>query len=122
MPVIRVPRRPAAPRFMAMTAVTAVTLLGLVGWYLFSGRGAGLLPQDSWGPWREKRVPYWSVWVRVNSWSHAAEATGAYGKADDFSLKAYGTPATATTADRTRFTLTPDGELTARQPRADDAR
>ncbi|MFI9808639.1 hypothetical protein ACIHEJ_30505 [Streptomyces sp. NPDC052301] len=118
MPVIRVRRRPTATRLMAV-AVAAVTLLGLVGWYLFSGRGAGLLPQDSWGPWRQKQVHGWSVWVRVNSWSDAAEANGAYGKADDFSLKAYGTPATAATVmDGTRFTLAPDGRLTVDGPRA----
>ncbi|QRX94809.1 hypothetical protein [Streptomyces noursei] len=116
MPVIRVPRRPTAPRLMA---VTAVVLLGLVGWYLFSGRGAGLLPQDSWGPWREKRVHHWSVWVRVNSWSDAAEADGHYGKADGFTLKAHGTSATtATVTEDVRFTLAPDGELTVDGPRA----
>ncbi|MFI1769872.1 hypothetical protein ACH41H_49035 [Streptomyces sp. NPDC020800] len=110
MPVIRVPRRPTA---LQLKAATAVALLGLVGWYLFSGPGAGLLPQDSWGPWREKRVPYWSVWVRVNSWSNAAEADGHYGKADDFTLKAYGTSATTTTVmEGVWFTLAPDGELT----------
>ncbi|NUP24775.1 MAG: hypothetical protein HOZ81_53725 [Streptomyces sp.] len=110
MPAPRVPRRPAAPRLMA---VTVVVLLGLAGWYLFSGRGAGLLPQDSWGPWQEKRMHDWSVWVRVNTWTDAAEADGHYGKADDFTLKAYGTSATATTAmEGVRFTLTPDGGLT----------
>ncbi|MGW7817366.1 hypothetical protein ACWGLF_04365 [Streptomyces puniciscabiei] len=95
-------------------AVTVVVLLGLVGWYLFPGRGAGLLPQDSWGPWRERQVHDWSVRVRVNSWSDAAEAVGYYGKADDFTLKAYGTSATATAVmgGFPRFTLAPDGDLT----------
>lgn len=116
MPVIRVPRQPTAPQLMT---VTVVVLLGLVGWYLFSGRGAGLLPQDSWGPWRQKQVHDWSVWVRVNSWSDAAEADGHYGKADDFTLKAYGTSATtATVMEGVRFTLAPDGELTVDGPRA----
>ena len=116
MPAIRLPWRPTTPRLMA---VTVAALLGLDGWYLFSGRGAGLLPQDRWGPWQEKRVHHWSVWVRVNSWSDAAEADGHYGKADDFTLKAYGTSATATTAmEGVRFTLAPDGELTVDGPRA----
>ncbi|MEU8589528.1 hypothetical protein AB0C59_21390 [Streptomyces sp. NPDC048664] len=99
--------------------MSVVALLGLVGWYLFSGRGAGLLPQDSWGPWREKRESYgWTVWVRVNSWSDAAEAEGNYGKAEDFTLRAYGTPAGATNLMiGLRFTLAPDGELTLDEAR-----
>ncbi|MET9149108.1 MULTISPECIES: hypothetical protein [unclassified Streptomyces] len=109
----RVRRRSAASALVA-----AVILLGLAGCYVFSGRGAGLLPQASWGPWREKpQVNHWGVWVRVNSWSNAAEASVHMGKAEDFTMKAYGTRAGAVTVmDGTRFTLTPDGRLTGQWP------
>ncbi|SHN22342.1 hypothetical protein [Streptomyces yunnanensis] len=61
----------------------------------------------------------WSVWVRGNSWSDAAEADGCYGKADAFTLKAHGTSATtATVMEGVRFPLAPDGELTVDGPRA----
>ncbi|MGW2747269.1 hypothetical protein [Streptomyces sp. NPDC001450] len=111
-------RRP----IISLPLVTVVILLGLVAWYVFSGRGAGLLPQDTWGPWREKRVNDWSVWVRVNSWSDAAEADLHMGKAEEFTMQAYGKPATATTTmDGTRFTLTPGGEV-AGQPSRDNGR
>ncbi|KUM92573.1 hypothetical protein AQI88_30835 [Streptomyces cellostaticus] len=104
-------------------AVAVVVLLGLAGWYVFSGRGAGLLPQDSWGPWREKRVKDWSVLIRVNSWSDAAEAEMHMGKAEDFTMKAYGRPSTATAVmDGTRFTLTPGGEVTGQRSQEHGAR
>ncbi|MYT31257.1 MULTISPECIES: hypothetical protein [unclassified Streptomyces] len=101
--------------------MAVVLLLGLAGWYAFSGRGAGLLPEGSWGPWREKQqVEGWSVRVRVNSWSEAAEAYVHMGKAEDFTMKAYGMPASATTLmDPTRFALTPDGEVTGQRLEVD---
>ncbi|QHC23340.1 hypothetical protein [Streptomyces sp. GS7] len=103
-------------RSTAFWLAAVVLLLGLASWYVFSGRGAGLLPQSSWGPWREKRVDDWSVWVRVNAWSDAAEADVHMGKAEGFTMKAYGTPARATTdMDGTRFTLTPGGEVTGQR-------
>ncbi|MER0447501.1 hypothetical protein ABZ734_10245 [Streptomyces sp. NPDC006660] len=104
----RIGRRPSA-----FALAVAVLLLGLASWYVFSGRGAGLLPQSSWGPWREKpQVNQWGVRVRVNSWGNAAEAYVHMGKAEDFTLKAYGTRASATTEmDGTRIALTPDGRI-----------
>lgn len=110
-------------RSTAFPLVAVVLLLGLAGWYVFSGRGAGLLPQSSWRPWHEKRVDDWSVRVRVNSWSEAAEAYVHMGKAEGFTIKAYGTPASATTVmDSTRFTLTPGGEVTGQRPEGRGAR
>ncbi|MFI9723108.1 hypothetical protein ACIHFE_26220 [Streptomyces sp. NPDC052396] len=105
-------RRPS----LALPLVAVLVLLGLAGWYVLSGRGAGYLPQSSWGPWQEKRDKEgWSVWVRVNSWSDAAEADVHMGKAEGFTIKAYGKAARATTVmDGTRFTLTPGGRVTAR--------
>ncbi|MFI1510608.1 hypothetical protein [Streptomyces sp. NPDC020597] len=105
-------------RSTAFALVAAVTLLGLASWYVFSGRGTELLPQSSWGSWREKpQVNHWGVQVRVNSWSNAAEAHVYMGKAEDFTMKAYGTRASVTTAmDGTRFTLTPDGKITGHWP------
>ncbi|MEU8694669.1 hypothetical protein [Streptomyces sp. NPDC048665] len=39
------------------------------------------------------------------------------GKAEDFTMKAYGTRVSATTdMDGTRFTLTPDGKITGQWP------
>lgn len=113
-------RRPSTSR---LVTVAVVILLSVAGWYTFSGRGAGWLPQDSWGPWREKRVENWSVRIRVNSWSDAAEAYVHIGKAEDFTMKAYGRPSTATTVmDGTRFTLTPGGEVTGQRSREYGAR
>ncbi|MEU5534449.1 hypothetical protein [Streptomyces sp. NPDC020362] len=120
MALSRIRRRPTVSR---PVAVAVVVLLALAGWYVFSGRGAGLLPQGSWGPWREKRVNNWSVRIRVNSWSDAAEAYVHMGKAEDFTMKAYGTSAVATTVmDQTRFTLTPGGEVTGQWLQEHDAR
>lgn len=105
-------------RSPALKLVAAAIMLGLAGWYVFSGRGTGLLPPGSWGPWREKaQVNHWGVQVRVNSWSNAAEAHVYMGKAEDFTMKAYGTRVSATTVmDGTRLTLTPDGEITGQWP------
>ncbi|MFD7105466.1 hypothetical protein [Streptomyces celluloflavus] len=118
MPLPRVLRRS-----VALPLVTVVILLGLAVWYVFSGYGAGLLPQSSWGPWREKSVDNWAVRVRVNSWSDAAEAYVHMGKAEDFTMEAYGTSADATTVmDGTRFTLAPGGEVTGQQPKKEGAK
>ncbi|MEU9991431.1 hypothetical protein AB0E10_32435 [Streptomyces sp. NPDC048045] len=76
----------------------------------------GAAAAEQLGPWREKRVNDWSVWIRVNSWSDAAEADVHMGRAEGFTMKAYGAPATATTSmDGTRFTLTPGGEVTGQR-------
>ncbi|GAA3154777.1 hypothetical protein GCM10010521_48270 [Streptomyces rameus] len=101
-------------RSTAFALIASVTLFGLASWYVFSGRGAGLLPQSSWGSWRERpQVNDWGVQVRVNSWSNAAEAYVYMGKAESFTMKAYGTRGSASTdMDGTRFTLTPDGKIT----------
>ncbi|WP_226599092.1 hypothetical protein [Streptomyces violascens] len=60
---------------------------------------------------------YWGVQVRVNSWTNAAEAYVYMGKAENFTMKTYGTRASATTVmDGTRLTLTPDGKITGQWP------
>ncbi|MFK8908393.1 hypothetical protein [Streptomyces sp. YS-3] len=111
-------------RLIASALVAAVISLGLASWSVFSGRGAGLLPQSSWESWREEpQVNHWGVQVRVNSWGNAAEAYVHMGKAEDFTMKAYGKQASATTVmDGTRFTLTPDGKITGQWPQEHGAR
>ncbi|MFD7168478.1 hypothetical protein [Streptomyces violascens] len=103
-------------RSTVFALVAAAIMLGLASWYVFSGRGTGLLPQSSWGPWREKpQVNHWGVQVRVNSWSNAAEAQVHMGKAEDFTMKAYGTRASATTITN-RCLLHPTSVITSTRP------
>ncbi|MCY0944109.1 hypothetical protein [Streptomyces antarcticus] len=80
------------------------------------GRTPGLYPERSWGPWKDETMDVWSTHVRINSWTHAAQARINYGKAEEIHLGAYGEAARETSGMfRTRFTLTPDGGLTAKQ-------
>lgn len=99
-----------APGFLAVVA------LALTGLLFQQGRTPGLYPERSWGPWRSERTGVWSTHVRINSWTHAAQARIHYGKAEEIHLDAYGETARDTSGMfRTDFTLTPDGRLTARQ-------
>ncbi|WP_404962581.1 hypothetical protein [Streptomyces sp. 147326] len=97
--------------------VLAAALLAFTGLCFCQGRTPGLLPESSWGAWRHEGLAGWSTHVRVNTWSHAAQARVNWGKAEEIELNAYGRAARGTTAThRTVFTLTPDGKLTAKQP------
>ncbi|MEV8098358.1 hypothetical protein [Kitasatospora sp. NPDC085879] len=93
-----------------LAVAAAVVLAGL---WVRGGAAAGFLPESSWGNWRSEEVEHWSVHVRVNTWSHAAEADLHYGKAEDTTLKAYGaSDSYAADLEPVRFTLSPGGTLT----------
>ncbi|MER6443704.1 hypothetical protein [Streptomyces venezuelae] len=80
------------------------------------GHAVGLMPERSWGPWTDGGIEGWSTHVRVNAWGDAAQADIHFGKAEDLTLRAYGTTARVTSMmEPTVFTLTPDGRLTARR-------
>lgn len=109
------PQRNRRARALVLLAL-AVALLAFTGLRFCQGKTPGLYPASSWGDWRSERIGGWSAYVRVNSWTHAAQASLNYGKAEGISLNAYGeTVHGVTVMDRTVFTLTPDGRLTAKQ-------
>ncbi|MFD9359495.1 hypothetical protein [Streptomyces sp. NPDC060031] len=95
----------------------AAALFAFTGLCFYQGRTPGLLPESSWGGWRNEEVAGWSTHVRVNSWTHAAEARANCGKAEEIVLGAYGKTArdSSATGD-TAFTLTPEGKLTVKRP------
>ncbi|MFE9635804.1 hypothetical protein [Streptomyces sp. NPDC006463] len=94
----------------------AAALFAFTGLCFYQGKTPGLLPESSWGAWRHDEIAGWSTHVRVNTWSQAAEAQINWGKAEAIELNAYGKTARGTTTtDRTVFTLTPDGKLTAKR-------
>ncbi|MGW3061616.1 hypothetical protein ACWC98_37725 [Streptomyces goshikiensis] len=94
----------------------AVVPLAFTGLFFHQGKTPGLYPERSWGSWRSERMGSWSTYVRINSWTHAAQARIHYGKAEEIHLDAYGETRDATSPFGTVFTLTPDGRLTAKQP------
>ncbi|MGW2988157.1 hypothetical protein [Streptomyces goshikiensis] len=93
----------------------AVVLIAFTSLFFFQGKTPGLYPERSWGPWRSETMDPWSTHVRINSWTHAAQAHIHYGKAEDIYLDAYGETRDATSFG-TVFTLTPEGRLTAKKP------
>lgn len=101
-------------RASVLCFAVVAALLAFTAFSFYRGAAPGLLPERSWGAWRHEEVAHWSAHVRVNNWTHAAEADLHMGKAEDISLRAYGKTArdTSTMGDIT-FTLTPDGKLTA---------
>ncbi|MET9887381.1 hypothetical protein ABZZ20_30435 [Streptomyces sp. NPDC006430] len=95
----------------------AAALLAVAGLCFYQGKAPGLLPESSWGPWRNDQLAGWSTHIRVNTWSRAAEARINMGKAEEIMLTAYGDTARGASATGdTVFTLTPDGKLTANRP------
>ncbi|MFE3632080.1 hypothetical protein [Streptomyces goshikiensis] len=94
----------------------AVVLLAFTGLFFHQGKTPGLYPERSWGPWRSETMDSWSTHMRINTWTHAAQARIHDGKAEDIYLNAYGETHDATSAFGTVFTLTPEGRLTAKQP------
>ncbi|MFE2283953.1 hypothetical protein ACFXDJ_07255 [Streptomyces sp. NPDC059443] len=110
MPALRRPSRVTA----IYLTLAAVLLAGVFA--VRQGTAAGLLPEATWGDRQYQDVLHWSAFIRVNNWSHAAEADIQMGKAESITLKAYGEDAHGTThMDPTTFTLTPDGKLTGRR-------
>ncbi|MBT2408510.1 MULTISPECIES: hypothetical protein [unclassified Streptomyces] len=103
-------RRTLAPALIFTLAAALLAVAALAFW---QGRAPGLLPEGSWGAWRNQEVSNWSTHVRVNTWVHAAEARVHMGKAEEITLEAYGRTARGTTTmDGTTFTLTPEGKIT----------
>lgn len=100
-------------RASALGFAVAAALLAVVAVSVYRGAAPGLLPESSWGAWRQEEVAHWSAHVRVNHWTRSAEAELYMGKAEQISLRAYGETARAASAtSETVFTLTPDGQLT----------
>ncbi|MFD8634976.1 MULTISPECIES: hypothetical protein [unclassified Streptomyces] len=107
-------RRPSRRTAIRLTLAAALTAAGAFA--VLRGPATGLLPEATWGVWRSREVPHWSVYIRVNTWAHAAEAEIHMGKSEGITLKAYGEDAHGTTSMHpTAFTLTPDGKLTVRE-------
>ncbi|MGW7104512.1 hypothetical protein [Streptomyces sp. NPDC054838] len=103
-------------RVLAVAFLVAV-LLSYTSMCFYQGKTPSLYPESSWGPWKHEQIASWSTHVRVNTWTHAAQAQMHYGKAEDISLGAYGkTVHESSVIDQNTFTLTPDGRLTAQHP------
>ncbi|MCX4625686.1 MULTISPECIES: hypothetical protein [unclassified Streptomyces] len=101
------------PRAAVLGFAVAAALLAFTAFSVYRGAAPGLLPESSWGAWRQEEVANWSAHIRVNRWSHAAEAEIHWGKAEQISLRAYGDADHGTSGMmNTTFTLTPDGRLT----------
>ncbi|MEV6734881.1 MULTISPECIES: hypothetical protein [unclassified Streptomyces] len=104
------------PRAAVLLFAVAASLLAFTAFSVYRGAAPGLLPESSWGAWRQEEVADWSAHIRVNRWAHAAEAEIHWGKAEQISLRAYGDEDRDTSGmERTTFTLTPDGKLTGSQ-------
>ncbi|WP_327411513.1 hypothetical protein [Streptomyces sp. NBC_01233] len=96
--------------------VLAAALFAFTGLCFSQGKTPGLLPESSWGDWRDEERDGWSTHVRVSTWSRAAQARIDWGKAEGIDLNAYGrTARDISIMHRTVFTLTPDGKLTAKR-------
>lgn len=107
MPLIR------RSRASLLGFAVAAALLAFTAISVYRGAAAGLLPEGSWGAWRQEEVAQWSAHIRVNHWTHAAEAELYMGKAEQISLRAYGETDRGTSVTGVvTFTLTPDGRLT----------
>ncbi|MER7463015.1 hypothetical protein [Streptomyces sp. NPDC097981] len=109
MPLVR------RSRGSVLLFAVVAALLAFTAFSVYRGAAANLLPQSSWGSWRQEEVVQWSVHIRVNRWTHAAEAELHMGKSEDLSLRAYGATDHGTAITGETFTLTPDGELTGSQ-------
>ncbi|KOY54908.1 hypothetical protein [Streptomyces sp. XY332] len=113
MPPERRPRAAAVTGFAVAAALLVFTAFGI-----HRGTAPGLLPESSWGAWRQEEIGHWSAHIRVSRWTHAAEAEIHWGKAEQISLRAYGDADRDTSVMNggITFTLTPEGRLTGSHP------